>query len=37
MWNMRKIPFFSLLKNSRSEDGGQGRTFCVRRVSGLAP
>jgi hypothetical protein len=35
MWNMRKIPFFSLLQNSRSEDGGQGRTFFVRREAGL--
>jgi hypothetical protein len=25
VWNTRKIPFFSSLKNSRSEDGGQGR------------
>jgi hypothetical protein len=27
MWNMRKIPFFSLLKNSRSEAVSQGRAF----------
>jgi hypothetical protein len=25
-----KKTFFSLLKNTRSEDGSQGRTFCVR-------
>ena len=30
-----KKTFFSLLKNTRSEDGGQGRTFCVRREAGL--
>ena len=25
-----KKTFFSLLKNTRSEDGSQGRTLCVR-------
>jgi hypothetical protein len=30
VWNTRKIPFFSLLKNSRSEDGGQGRAVLWR-------
>jgi hypothetical protein len=30
VWNTRKIPFFSLLKNSRSEDGGQGRAVLGR-------
>ena len=27
-----KKTFFSLLKNTRSEDGSQGRTLCVRRA-----
>jgi hypothetical protein len=30
VWNTRKIPFFSLLENSRSEDGGQGRAVLGR-------
>jgi hypothetical protein len=30
-----KKTFFSLLKNSRSEDGGQGRAHFARRVAGL--
>jgi hypothetical protein len=27
-----KKTFFSLLKNTRSEDGGQGRAVCARRA-----
>jgi hypothetical protein len=30
-----KKTFFSLLKNTRSEDGSQGRTLSVRREAGL--
>jgi len=32
-----KNTFFSLLENSRSEDGGQGRALFARRVSERSP